>query len=203
MINSRDIKDLHPTLQRGLNELIRRCKELNLPILITQTYRDNEYQDLLFNKKPKVTNARGGQSMHNFRCAFDFCKNVKGKEYNDPIFFNQVGKIWTEMGGEWGGNWTGFVDKPHCQFTNGRKDSDIFNKRYVMPNDTKMKWELISQNPQEVYMIRDLKVLLNGKEETVSAILEKDVNYIKLRDLEKLGLKVSYDEVKKMPIIEK
>ena len=141
--------------------------------------------------------------MHNFRCAFDFCKNVKGKEYNDPIFFNQVGKIWTEMGGEWGGNWTGFVDKPHCQFTNGRKDSDIFNKRYVMPNDTKMKWELISQNPQEVYMIRDLKVLLNGKEETVSAILEKDVNYIKLRDLEKLGLKVSYDEVKKMPIIEK
>lgn len=211
MINSRDIKDLHPTLQRGCNELLRRCKELNLPILITQTYRDNEYQDLLFNKRPKITNARGGQSMHNYRLAFDFCKNVKGQEFSDRNFFNQAGKIWTDMGGEWGGNWKSFPDAPHCQFTNGYKDSDIFNKKYVMPIDTKMKWELNSvmvkpiTTNKEKYMLRDIKILVNGKEITVPAILHQDQNYIKIQDLNKIddNFSTGWDNEKRMPIINK
>jgi len=209
MINSRDIKDLHPTLKRGVEELLRRCKEKGLPVLITSTYRDNEYQNMLFNQRPIVTKLRGGQSLHNHRLAFDFCKNIKGQEFKDIAFFEAVGKIWTEMGGEWGGHWTNPVDRPHCQFTNGRTVSDISSKKYVMPNDVKMKWEMSTGNStttnkeEKKYMLRDLKVLMENKEQTVSAILEKEENYVRLRDLDKMELKISYDENKKMPVIEK
>lgn len=50
-------------------------------------------------------------------------------------------------------------------------------------------------------LIDTTKILLNGKEFTVERILKNGTNFIKLRDLEKLGLKIDYDETKKMPII--
>ncbi|MCL2564780.1 MAG: M15 family metallopeptidase [Defluviitaleaceae bacterium] len=145
MIDSRNISDLHPTLQRGANELIRRMKELGYPVGISSTYRDNEAQDYLYAQgrtRPGaiVTNARAGDSMHNYKLAFDIFKNIKGYEYSDYNFFDTAGRIWTEMGGEWGGSWTTFVDKPHMQFTGGLSLADLkAGKR--LANDAKMYWE--------------------------------------------------------------
>ena len=42
---------------------------------------------------------------------------------------------------------------------------------------------------------------MNGKETTVERILVNDTNYIKLRDLEKLGLVVDWDAQRRMPVI--
>lgn len=207
MIDSRDIKELHSTLQRGYLELEKRAKEKGIPIKLTNTYRDNNYQNHLYKQgRPvgrKVTNAKGGQSFHNYKLAFDICINKVGDAYNKDLL-KQVGKMWEDIGGEWGGSWKQFVDMPHFQFTNGKTINDL-QKGYKMPEDTKMKWEVNSPiKVEEVkkYMIRETKILLNGKEEIVTAILDKDMNYIKLRDLEKLGFKISYDENRKIPVID-
>ncbi len=158
---------------------MRRCQSENLPILITQTYRDKEYQDDLYSQgrtKPGsiVTNSKGGQSMHNYRIAFDFCKNLKGHEFDDAIFFTKVGKIWRDMGGVWGGDWTKFIDKPHCEFTNGLTLTQL-QKGITMPNETRMKWE--ENNMAEI------KLDINGKKVTIPGDNINGTNMVKLKDL--------------------
>ena len=145
MIDSRNIADLHPCLARGANELIRRMLAFNYHVGISSTYRDNEKQNELYAQGRTapgniVTNAKGGQSIHNYRLAFDIFQNVKGKEWNDNAFWALAGKIWREMGGTWGGDWQGFVDKPHFEFTGGLSLSDL-QKQKQLPASAKMPWE--------------------------------------------------------------
>ncbi len=197
MVNSRDIEKLHPTLLRGANELIARGKQKDLDILITQTLRDNEYQDQLYAQGRTtsgsiVTNARGGESFHNYGLAFDICKNLKGHEYDDSDFFKKVGDIWTEMGGMWGGNFESFVDAPHFEFSGGLDIKDL-QKGKRLDLDVVMKWEDV--------MVSKSKFLVNGKEAEVNVILFENKNYVELRELTKLGIEVGYDSKKKMPII--
>ncbi len=197
MINSRKIEDLQPVLQRGATELISRGKSQGLDILITQTLRDSEYQNQLYAQgrtKPGsiVTNARGGESFHNYGLAFDICKNVKGHEYDDTQFFKQVGEIWTEMGGMWGGNFESFVDTPHFEFSGGLTINDMQSGK-KLPVDVVMEWEDI--------MVEKSKFLVNGKVTEVNVILYENKNYVELRELEKLGISVGYDSKKKMPVI--
>jgi peptidoglycan LD-endopeptidase CwlK len=158
LINSRNINDLHPTLKRGAIELLKRLENLGLKPLITATFRDVEYQNSLYAKGRTasgsiVTNARGGESIHNYRLAFDLCKNVKGQEFSDLSFFNTAGEIWQDMGGEWGGNWLTFQDKPHFEFTNKLTLKELQNGK-KMDDNTKMKWESIKvkkyQNGQKI-----------------------------------------------------
>ncbi len=197
MINSRKIEDLHQTIQRGVNELIKRSKAKGLDVLITQTLRDIEYQNQLYaqgrtTKGNIVTNARGGESFHNYGLAFDICKNIKGHEYDDSEFFKKVGEIWTEMGGMWGGNFDTFVDTPHFEFSGELTIKDLKNGK-TLPIDTVMKWEET--------VVRKSKFLVDGKETDVNVIFYENKNYVELRELEKLGISVGYDSKKKMPII--
>ncbi len=79
----------------------------------TRTYGE---QDALFNKRPRVTKARGGRSWHNFGLAWDFGV-FQGKHYLDesPIY-ELAGRCADKVKGvEWGGDWTAFVDRPHLQ----------------------------------------------------------------------------------------
>jgi hypothetical protein len=191
MINSREPKELHPCLQRGLAELLRRSEKQGLQVLVTQTYRDAEYQDDLYAQgrtRPGqiVTNAKGGQSMHNYRYAFDICKNVKGQEYSDSNFFSQIGKIWTDMGGEWGGNWTSFVDKPHFQFTTNLSDNDVIKGKRISDN-AKMKWEE-NQSEGADEVIEYKKVIVNGISKNADMIVKNDdkgnaMNFIRVSHL--------------------
>ena len=145
LIDSRNISDLHCCLARGAKELMRRMEACGYPMGISSTYRDNEAQNALYaqgSTKPGniVTNAKGGQSIHNYALAFDIFLNIKGLEYSDSAFFDLAGQIWEEMGGIWGGRWKGLVDKPHMEFTNGLKLEDLQKGMY--PADTAiMKWE--------------------------------------------------------------
>ncbi len=155
MIDSRDVKELHPCVRRGAEELKRRMEAQGYPMGISSTYRDQEKQNALYAQgrtKPGsiVTNARGGQSIHNWRLAFDVFFNVKGQEFSNTRFFNEAGRIWTEMGGVWGGSWVGFVDKPHMEYTGGLSLSQLQQGK-KLPDDAKMKWEQIvkPQAPQE------------------------------------------------------
>lgn len=145
MFNSRNIKELHPTLIRGCNELRRRMADQGYTAFgISSTFRDVAYQNHLFasgRSRPGriITNARGGQSVHNYRLAFDIFQNIRGREWEVP-FFEKAGNIWVKMGGVWGGNWVNFVDRPHFEFTDRISINQLQNG-HTLSNNAIMKWE--------------------------------------------------------------
>jgi len=126
MINSRDISALNPNVARLCQLFIAKCKEQNIDVIITSTYRDSESQNALYaqgrtKSGAKVTNAKGGQSFHNFRLAFDFCPIVDGKaQWTDLKTFNKCGEIAESLGLEWAGRWLRFKELAHCQYTEGK-----------------------------------------------------------------------------------
>ena len=138
MLNSRDIDLLRPDVAANCHLWVERCRAAGLNVLVTNTVRDREYQAYLYEQgrtRPGgiVTNS----PVPTFHAdtsglAFDFCKNVKGHEYDDRDFFREAAAIAKEMGFSWGGDWRSFVDLPHIQWDDGRRytDSDIKAGRY-------------------------------------------------------------------------
>ena len=124
MTNSRKLTDLLPVVQVKAKAFLAAAKAEGIDVLITSTYRDNQSQDELYAQgrtRPGkiVTNARGGQSFHNYRVAFDFVPVIGGKAvWNDLALFRRLGKIGKSLGLEWGGDWK-FRDYPHLQYTGG------------------------------------------------------------------------------------
>lgn len=133
MINSRKIEDLNSITGEMCKRFIKDCSSVGIEILITSTYRDNESQNALYAQGrtapgKKVTNAKGGQSFHNYRCAFDFVPLVNGKaQWNDLTLFKRCGVIAKRVGLEWAGDWVSFKEYAHCQFTNGKTLKDLQN----------------------------------------------------------------------------
>lgn len=131
MINSRKIEDLHPHVAGLCREHIERCREQGIEIIVTSTFRDKESQNALYAQGrtapgAKVTNAKGGQSFHNWHVAYDVVPVVNGKAvWNDEGLWRKIGQIGQEVGLEWGGAWTSFQDKPHFQFTGGLTLADF------------------------------------------------------------------------------
>jgi peptidoglycan L-alanyl-D-glutamate endopeptidase CwlK len=131
MINSRDLNELNPKVKVRVEAFIAECKKQGIDILITSTYRDAESQNALYaqgrTKAGKiVTNAKAGQSWHNWRCAIDFVPLVNGKAvWNDTALFTRCGVIAEGCGLEWAGRWKRFREMAHCQFTNGLTLADF------------------------------------------------------------------------------
>jgi peptidoglycan L-alanyl-D-glutamate endopeptidase CwlK len=104
MINSRNLNDLHPVVADKARQFLALCKKAGIDILITSTYRDNESQAALYAQgRTKagriVTNARPGQSFHNYRLAFDFVPIVNGKAmWNDARTFKRAREIGESIG---------------------------------------------------------------------------------------------------------
>lgn len=130
MINSRDIKELHPKVKVMAEKFIAECKAAGLNVTIYSTYRDHESQNDLYaqgrTKAGKVvTKAKGGDSFHNWRVAFDAAPVVNGAiPWNDSNLFERMGAIGEKCGLEWGGRWK-FKDMPHFQFRGGLSIADF------------------------------------------------------------------------------
>ena len=131
MINSRNINDLHPKVAWLCLNLIDKCKQENIDIIITSTYRDFEAQKALYAQGrtapgKKVTRAKAGQSFHNYRVAFDFVPIVYGKaQWNDKALFNRIGIMGENLGLTWAGRWVEFPESVHFQLTNGLTLADF------------------------------------------------------------------------------
>jgi len=124
MISSRKIEDLTPEMQILCNRLIMDCKAAGMDILITSTYRDFEAQNALYaqgrvTSGARVTNAKAGESFHNYRVAFDIVPLCNGK----PVWGvnGEDGKLWFKIGEigskylDWAGKWKTFKEFPHFQ----------------------------------------------------------------------------------------
>lgn len=131
MINSRSVKDLLPVVATKADAFVAACRAAGIDVLITSTYRDHESQNALYAQGrttpgKRVTNAKGGQSWHNHKCAFDFVPIVHGKAmWDDARTFKRCGAIAESLGLEWAGRWTGFPELAHCQYTGGLTLTDL------------------------------------------------------------------------------
>jgi hypothetical protein len=127
----RRLAQVHPAVATRARAMIELLSQAGVEILITQGLRTWEEQDALYakgrtvppiGKKFIVTNARGGQSYHNFGLAFDIVVlDALGKfDWNDKhpgwIAASKAGK---SVGLEWGGDWKTFKDIPHYQYIHG------------------------------------------------------------------------------------
>lgn len=129
MINSRDIKDLHPLVQEKAAAFIEAAQEAGIDLLVTSTLRDHEAQAALYAQgrtKPGkiVTNAKPGQSWHNHAVAFDVVplrhgKPVWGTSGADGQLWEQIGRLGEAAGLEWAGRWKRFREYAHFQYTGG------------------------------------------------------------------------------------
>lgn len=119
---SRDPKDLHPELAKRweLSAKVYAERHPSEPQpFLTQTLRTKTEQNALYAQgrtKPGkvVTNARGGQSLHNYGLAFDIAfKDAHGNILWDVPHFARFAKIAKANGLAWGGDWKSFKDYPH------------------------------------------------------------------------------------------
>lgn len=126
-----DISLLLPKVESMAKDFINKCKSNGIDIIITSTYRSIEEQDILYAQGRTtagnvVTNAKGGQSFHNWKVALDFCPVKNGvAQWNDKALFTKIGQIGKSCGFEWGGDWTTFLDLPHLQYTAGYSLEDF------------------------------------------------------------------------------
>lgn len=114
---------MHPLTIKKIDLFLAECKKQGLPVLITEGIRTAPEQDGMYAQgrtKPGkiITHCKGFllASPHQWGVAFDFCRNVKGREYDDSDgFFKKVGAIGKKLGLFWGGDFKTFTDKPHFQ----------------------------------------------------------------------------------------
>ena len=128
MIDSRNINELHPILQVLTNRFIAIANSRGIRCGVSSTFRSNKMQDYYYSVT-KTTTVKGGYSYHNHRLAVDIVPlNNNGVIYwPEPKVFDWtlLGQIGEELGLEWGGRWTSFVDRPHYQMTFGLTCANI------------------------------------------------------------------------------
>ncbi|WP_313448261.1 M15 family metallopeptidase [Sphingobacterium sp.] len=126
---------MHPALR---NELQNQYLEINtkLPkgvrLRFSQTLRTIEEQNALYaqgrTKAGKiVTNAKGGQSFHNYGLAFDIVilydldgnGTFETASWDEDQYFMTVVNYFKSKGWSWGGDFRSFKDSPHFEKTFG------------------------------------------------------------------------------------
>ena len=126
MISSRDVDDLLPHVADLARVFVAHAKDAGIDLIVYSTYRDAEAQDALYDQGRTapgriVTNARGGESFHNYGLAFDVVPIVGGKlvwSASDPVWRHII-KIGTDLGLESGANWNTLKDVDHFQWRGG------------------------------------------------------------------------------------
>lgn len=122
-----NIATLHERVRPYARALISKAASQGIIIKVISGMRTYAEQDALYEQgrsKPGkiVTNARGGYSNHNFGVAFDIgiftgsSDPEKAKTYvSESPVYKAIGALGTDIGLDWGGNWTSPKDEPHFQ----------------------------------------------------------------------------------------
>ena len=127
------ISTLVPKAQKAARQFMNLAKSMPFTVKLISGTRTYAEQDILFAKRPKVTNARGGQSNHNFGIAWDVGifnggiynegrNNKENQQYIDlsKLIMPQLGNVLT-----WGGNWHSIIDMPHYELTSNKSISQV------------------------------------------------------------------------------
>ena len=120
-----DMEALYPPFMDRLGALVAEAQALGdnyWAVSGTRTYAEQEklYAQGRASPGPKVTNARGGESAHNFGLACDFCRDgVVERAGLQPDYrpesYARLGELAKKHGLVWGGAWA-MKDYPHVQW---------------------------------------------------------------------------------------
>jgi len=151
------IRQAHPSIREMLLQQYREANNLlgkGARLRFAYVHRTPQEQDILFNKRPKVTNARGWQSIHNYGLAFDIVLlyDNDGNGTFEEASWSQIRDFdkdskadWKEMvdyfkskGWFWGGDFKSFKDAPHFELKkpNGTRYTWQELKAKIDSNDT-------------------------------------------------------------------
>lgn len=151
------ISEAHPKIRKKLLEDYKSANNLlgkGARLRLAYVYRSNALQDRLFNQKPKVTNAKGGQSIHNYGLAFDIVmlydnegdgnfeeaswSQIRDFDKDSIADWKEVTNYFKSKGWEWGGDWKSFKDAPHFQMDFGftwQQLKKLVDKGFVVKDD--------------------------------------------------------------------
>ena len=148
------IETAHPAVRQALKDIYTEiCSRLTgrAQCRFVEVLRSSARQAELYaqgRSKPGriVTNAKPGQSWHNYALAVDICLIIDGKEaswdmitdfdHDSIADWMEVVHVFKEPGWEWAGDWKTFREAPHFQCTFGlpiavaqsRKDSGLVDE---------------------------------------------------------------------------
>lgn len=138
-ISETKILTLHPKIRDKAREFLVKAEKAGYKLRITSGLRTYAEQNALYAKGRTtsgsiVTNAKGGQSNHNFGTAFDVVPIVNGKADWNSKDWNKIGELGKSIGFAWGGDFKNLVDKPHFEMQFGLTLAEL-RKRFDT-NDT-------------------------------------------------------------------
>lgn len=144
--------ELHPVVERNKNILLEQAAVINIDVVITDETRSIDEQNELYAQGRStggdiVTNARGGESYHNYGLAIDYALMLDNGEItwntqydgnnNGESDWLEVAELAKDLGFEWGGDWESFPDYPHLQMDFGLSINQLQNgKRPAYDNNT-------------------------------------------------------------------
>ncbi|SHJ45418.1 peptidoglycan L-alanyl-D-glutamate endopeptidase CwlK [Aquimarina spongiae] len=130
-VSEERIKKLHPAVQAKARKFLNLAAKEGIYLRVTDGIRTFAEQEAIYAQgrtKPGeiVTDARGGQSYHNYGLAIDVVPMVNGQpNYDDDyIRISQIGK---SLGFTWGGHFRR-TDKPHFHLSFGFRIAELQNK---------------------------------------------------------------------------
>lgn len=127
------IKLLHPDVRGLFFDFITEAENhTNTTLRVVQGLRTIEEQNELYRKGrslpgPKVTNAHGGRSYHNYGLAVDLVEIKDGKA-NWNFAYEKIEAISKKYGLTWGGRFRQLVDKPHYEMNFGLTTSELLSR---------------------------------------------------------------------------
>ena len=134
------INSLHPKLRPYAAALLNEAKKNGIELIITDATRTNAEQQKIYEQgrtKPGkiVTNAKPGQSLHNYGLAFDVAPVVNGKVTYD-YDWKKIGEIGKKVGLFWGGDFVSFKDNPHFEHKFGNSLATLQKKAALKDTDS-------------------------------------------------------------------
>ena len=129
--SERHIASLQLPAQEAARRFLDRASTARIDVRIISGTRSYAEQDALYRRGryghpgPRVTNARGGQSRHNFGIAWDIGVFEGGRYLTDPEPYERVGAIALEDSIAWGGHWRRFIDRPHYELALGLSVAEL------------------------------------------------------------------------------
>lgn len=153
------VRGMNKEVATKVRKVIRKLAGEGVYVCVAQAYRSNAEQNVLYAQgrtKPGniVTNAKGGQSNHNYGVAVDLCLYTP---YGDDVIwtttgdFKKVVKAMKAEGFKWGGDWTSFKDYPHFELWDVVGGEKIGTTKKTKPaSKAKASSKTINQLAQEV-----------------------------------------------------
>lgn len=150
-ISEQRINELHPRIRDEAKQTIEEVERgfpANVAVRVTESYRSFKRSDQLYARGrttpgPIVTNAKGGESIHNYRFAFDYCiiidkdgngtwdeldwNTAKDRDKDGVSEWREVANAFVKKGWRWGADW----DRDGVTKAQGDKDEHLVDAPHL------------------------------------------------------------------------